>query len=110
MAGCWILRLSNLFEAQVLGPYETLSIIADQLWTMASGLPWPLLAYMGIATTAFTLWVEINALKVWLSPNSLARDLNNQRQNITLVHQHAVGNIKRIVFSHAGCVSCLQDF
>ena len=32
--------------------------------SMASGLPWPLLAYMGLATTAFTLWVEINALKV----------------------------------------------
>lgn len=30
---------------------------------MATGLPWPLLVYMGLATTAFTLWVEINALK-----------------------------------------------
>ena len=36
---------------------------ADQIWRMATGLPWPLLVYMGLATTAFTLWVEINALK-----------------------------------------------
>jgi drug/metabolite transporter (DMT)-like permease len=35
----------------------------EQLMTMAAGLPWGLLVYMGAATTAFTLWVEINALK-----------------------------------------------
>jgi drug/metabolite transporter (DMT)-like permease len=34
-----------------------------QLLHMASDLPWPVLVYMGLATTAFTLWVEINALK-----------------------------------------------
>ncbi len=41
--------------------------VAEQLMTMAAGLPWGLLVYMGAATTAFTLWVEINALKVRLN-------------------------------------------
>ena len=39
-------------------------LCAAELWSMASSLPWPLLGYMGLATTAFTLWIEINALKV----------------------------------------------
>ncbi|KAK9806318.1 hypothetical protein WJX72_010202 [[Myrmecia] bisecta] len=36
---------------------------AGHLWDMAAGLPWPALVYMGLATTAFTLWVEMSALK-----------------------------------------------
>lgn len=31
-------------------------------------LPWPALAYMGVATTAFTLWIEMHALKDVRSP------------------------------------------
>ena len=27
------------------------------------GLPWPSLAYMGLGTTALTLWIEMSALK-----------------------------------------------
>lgn len=30
---------------------------------MVESLPWASLFYMGLATTAFTLWVEMNALK-----------------------------------------------
>lgn len=30
---------------------------------LASELPWPALAYMGLGTTALTLWIEMSALK-----------------------------------------------
>lgn len=34
----------------------------------AKELPWPALGFMGLATTAFTLWVEMHALKSVSSP------------------------------------------
>jgi hypothetical protein len=36
---------------------------AEHAWAAAAGLPWAAIAYMGLATTAFTLWVEMHALK-----------------------------------------------
>ncbi len=41
---------------------------AEHLLAAAEGLPWPALAFMGLATTAFTLSVEMHALKSVSSP------------------------------------------
>ena len=38
---------------------------AEHVWAAVAGLPWAAVAYMGLATTAFTLWVEMHALKVF---------------------------------------------
>ncbi|CAL8471255.1 g10797 [Coccomyxa elongata] len=40
----------------------------DHVLAAASNLPWPALAFMGLATTAFTLSVEMHALKAVSSP------------------------------------------
>ncbi len=36
---------------------------ADEVLAAAAALPWAALAFMGLGTTAFTLWVEMHALK-----------------------------------------------
>ena len=36
---------------------------APGLAAWSQGLPWPTLVYMGVATTALTLWIEIEAMK-----------------------------------------------
>jgi drug/metabolite transporter (DMT)-like permease len=60
LAAC-VLQAPHVFQTVTTqSPGE----IVDQL----AGLPWGLLLYMGLATTAFTLWVEINALKDVAAP------------------------------------------
>lgn len=41
---------------------------AGDVLTVARGLPWPALAYMGLGTTALTLWIEMSALKQVSAP------------------------------------------
>ena len=48
---------------QKLLTHQRVHVNTDAVWAAASGLPWPAIAYMGLATTAFTLWVEMHALK-----------------------------------------------
>ncbi len=42
--------------------------MTEHVLAAAGSLPWPALAFMGLATTAFTLSVEMHALKAVSSP------------------------------------------
>ena len=43
---------------------------APGLAAWSQGLPWPTLVYMGVATTALTLWIEIEAMKKVSAPTA----------------------------------------
>lgn len=47
---------------------HVLAYATEHVLAAAGSLPWPALAFMGLATTAFTLSVEMHALKAVSSP------------------------------------------
>eukprot|EP01026_Neomeris_dumetosa_P055725 TRINITY_DN5076_c0_g1_i3.p2 TRINITY_DN5076_c0_g1~~TRINITY_DN5076_c0_g1_i3.p2 ORF type:complete len:399 (+),score=36.97 TRINITY_DN5076_c0_g1_i3:1264-2460(+) len=60
--------LSSVFTLPLLiENFSSISSIQD-IASQVSGLPWPALLYMGFATTAFTLWIEMESLKEVSAP------------------------------------------
>eukprot|EP01023_Acetabularia_acetabulum_P024822 TRINITY_DN2388_c0_g1_i3.p1 TRINITY_DN2388_c0_g1~~TRINITY_DN2388_c0_g1_i3.p1 ORF type:complete len:415 (-),score=76.07 TRINITY_DN2388_c0_g1_i3:3178-4422(-) len=60
--------LSSFFTIPLVANTLASGQTLQEIWTGVVDLPWIALVYMGLATTAFTLWIEMESLKEVSAP------------------------------------------